>query len=453
MLGALLNPINATMIATALPAIGRDFDAGVHATGWLVSALYLAAAIGQPAAGRIADVIGPRRVFVGGLGIVLIAGVVGAFAPSLAVLVLARVLLGFGTATGFPTALAIIRRRADEMGTDVPKGALGALALAGQTSLAIGPVLGGVLVGQVGWRAVLAINVPIAIAGAVLAFSWLPRDAERPSGVRRLWRALDVPGMLLFAATITLLLLAIMGLDGAAAGSAAALWLATIGFGVALVRRELRCSKPFLDIRMLATEAGLTATILRHAATFIVLYAVMFGLPQWLEDGRGLRPEAVGLVMLPMLLVGIASTAIASRLRGIHGPLVIGTTALVAGSVALLTVDASVSIPVLLLIGVLFGIPNGMNFVVNQMALYQQTPADRMGSASGLFRTGQYVGSVLASTLIGVAYGERASDDGLHTLAVLLVVMAALVLLGTLASRRLLPRIRVAELASDRPVT
>jgi MFS family permease len=94
-----------------------------------------------------------------------------------------------------------------------------------------------------------------------------------------------------------------------------------------------------------------------------------------------------------------------------------------------------------------------MNFVVNQMALYQQTPADRMGSASGLFRTGQYVGSVLASTLIGVAYGERASDDGLHTLAVLLVVMAALVLLGTLASRRLLPRIRVAELASDRPVT
>jgi MFS family permease len=101
--GSVLNPVNSSIIAVALVSIGRAFGAGAAATTWLVSALYLATAIGQPAMGRLADQAGPRRVYLAGLALVAAGGLVGWLAPSLGVLVAARVVLGTGTsAAGRP---------------------------------------------------------------------------------------------------------------------------------------------------------------------------------------------------------------------------------------------------------------------------------------------------------------------------------------------------------------
>jgi MFS family permease len=106
--GSVLNPVNSSIIAVALASIGRAFGAGPASTTWLVSALYLATAIGQPTAGRLADLLGPRRVYLAGTVLVAAGGVLGCLAGSLAVLVVSRVVIGSGTSAAYPAAMALV---------------------------------------------------------------------------------------------------------------------------------------------------------------------------------------------------------------------------------------------------------------------------------------------------------------------------------------------------------
>jgi MFS family permease len=144
--GSVLNPVNSSIIAVALASIGRAFGAGPASTTWLVSALYLATAIGQPTAGRLADLLGPRRVYLAGTVLVAAGGVLGCLAGSLAVLVVSRVVIGSGTSAAYPAAMALVRRQSRRLRQDPPGRVLGALAITGQASMAVGPVLGGVLI-------------------------------------------------------------------------------------------------------------------------------------------------------------------------------------------------------------------------------------------------------------------------------------------------------------------
>ena len=118
--GSALNPINSAVIATAMVAIAAAMHVPVGKTSVVISSLYLACAIAQPTAGRLAEEFGPRRVFLLGIVLVLAGGVLGAVASNLAMLVWARVLIGIGTAAGYPTAMLLIRRLAAEAGLDAP---------------------------------------------------------------------------------------------------------------------------------------------------------------------------------------------------------------------------------------------------------------------------------------------------------------------------------------------
>jgi hypothetical protein len=120
--------------------------------------------------------------------------------------------------------------------------------------------------------------------------------------------------------------------------------------------------------------------------------------------------------------------------------LLVGTGGLLIGSAALLVVHASLPIVALAAIAAIVGIPNGLNIVANQNALYAQAPAEQTGSASGLFRTSQYVGAIASASIIAITFGSRATDRALHDLAAILVPVAAVLLVGTLADRRLRPR-------------
>ena len=146
-LGAILNPINSSMVAVALVPIGIAFGAPPAETAWLVSGLYLATAIGQPVVGRLVDTYGPRPLFLAGTTLVGLAGVVGALSPQLWVLVLARVLLGFGTCAGNPAAMYLIRSESRRTGLASPAGILTVLSVSTQTISVIGPTLGGLLIG------------------------------------------------------------------------------------------------------------------------------------------------------------------------------------------------------------------------------------------------------------------------------------------------------------------
>src|SRR6201992_2001487 len=207
MWGSALNPVNSSIIATALTGIGTGLHVGIGATASLVSGLYLASAVAQPAMGKLAGRLGARPMFLAGMVIVAVAAVVGWVAPGIGGLLAPRVLIGIGTSAGSPTAMTLIRGRADAAGTGVPGGVLGGLSIAGAVTAALGLPLGGLLVGWAGWRSVLVINVPGAVIDIVATLIWVP--ADRPSAAARsqsLTRALDPAGIALFAGTVTALL-------------------------------------------------------------------------------------------------------------------------------------------------------------------------------------------------------------------------------------------------------
>lgn len=424
----MLNPINSTLIAVALVPIGRSFGAGPGQTAWLISALYLATAVGQPVVGLLVDRYGARRVLLGGAVLVIVAGIAGMIPLSVGWLTGVRVVLGLGTCAGFPAAMAVLRHHAEASGQGVPARVLALLSISAQTVMVIGPTLGGLLIGLFGWPAIFAVNIPLAGLSLVLALLWVPEDDR---GARTA-APIDVLGIALFSATLLALLLFLMN-------PGADRWLLAVvaAFAVAFTLVELQRAAPFLDLRMLAANGAILRTYLRQALSFMAIYAIMFGYVQWLETARHLSAEAAGLMLLPMSGTAVCAAAFSGRGTGIKARLVTVAVALLGGSALLLAVHDGTWIGALLALTALFGLAQGLTSVANQTTLYQEAPAEQMGTASGLFRTAQYLGAIVASTLIALCYGPHADSAGLHRLAIALIVISAALLVVTVVDRGL----------------
>jgi predicted MFS family arabinose efflux permease len=237
-----------------------------------------------------------------------------------------------------------------------------------------------VLIGLFGWQAIFAVNVPLAVAAVALAWVWVPRDEP-------------------------------------------------------VARTHTR-----LDLRGVFSRPPILRTYLRQALAFLAIYAILFGYVQWLEAGRGLNETGAGLLLLPMSLVAVCAAAASGRATGVRARLTLSAVGLGGGSALLLTVTASA--PVALLVGVaaVFGLAQGLTSVTNQTVLYGQAQAQLIGTASGLFRTAQYLGATGASGLIALCFGGGPDDAGLHRLALALLVVAVLLLALTLPDRALRQR-------------
>jgi MFS family permease len=433
MLGSILNPINSSIIAVALVPISTALGAPASETAWLISALYLATAIGQPLIGRLVDTFGPRRLFLIGTALAGIAGLLGTFAPDLGVLIAARVILGFGTCAGYPASMYLIRSEAKRTGIASPAGVLTALAVATQTIAVVGPTLGGLLIGLGGWRATFAVNVPLALVGFVLGWLFLPtrtalETENAASGLR-----LDYAGILLFATTLVTLLLFLMTPSIRLLWMLAIAVLAAAGFAL----RELRTTDPFIDVRVFAGNLPLLATYARALLAATVSYSFLYGFTQWLEEGRGLSASVAGLILLPTFGLAILVSTTTGRRPEVRGKLLVGASVQVVVCALLLLVHADAAIWFLVVIAAVLGVPQGLVNLSIQNALYHQADPQRMGASSGLLRTFMYLGAIVASTASGSFFGRSAGTDGLHELAAFMLVAAAIFLVLTLVDRSL----------------
>lgn len=432
-MGSSLNPVNSTMIATALLPIANDFHATVAETGWLIAGLYLTSAVAQPTMGRLADLLGARRVYLASLLLVMVAGVAGRWAPSLNWLVAVRVLLGVGTSGAYPSAMRLFRERADLSGAAPPRVAMGVLSLTGIATTAVGPLLGGLLTGAFGWHAIFTVNIPLALFTLVTVLAWVPPDPPRDKARGSLFVELDVAGIVLFAGMLLSTMVFLMDMEHP---RWSALPVAAL-LGGALTWNSLRRQEPFIDLRMLARHVPLTVTYLRAAAIFTVIYCVFYGFAQWVEGAGGYSAAEAGLVTLPMsILAGVASLA-GARTRGLRGPFLLGFLAALAGCIALFFLQASSPLWVMAAAVMLFGLPQGLMSTATQAAVYVQAPAEQLGAASGLQRTASYIGAIAATSLLGMAYGHHATDHGLHTLATVMGCACAFLLVATVFDRTL----------------
>jgi MFS family permease len=378
--GSALNPINSSMIAIALVSIADAMHVSVGRTAILISSLYLTSAIAQPVCGRLSEEFGPRRVFLAGIVTVLVAGIVGGLARNMPTLVVSRVLIGLGTSAGFPSAMLLIRRRATAVGMRQPPGSvIGGLTTASAATLAIGPTVGGLLVGWFDWRAVFWINVPVTAVAFVMALAWIARDTEtiRGHSARDTLSRFDAAGVVTFGGAITALLVFLLSLprpDWIALGVAAV-------FSAVMVAVELRVRDPFFDIRLLASNAALSRTYVRYCLTLLGIYVILYGLTEWLESAHGLSGYEAGLALIPMgVLSAVTGRVVSWYTAKVRLSLIVSAVALVLGAIGLLFLTSRSPLVAVIGVSAVFGLVAGFGNVSNQTALYVEAPAEKVGT-------------------------------------------------------------------------
>jgi MFS family permease len=433
--GTLLNPLNSSLIAVALASIRDAFALSFADAAWLISAYYLASAVGQPVLGRLADLLGRRRLFIAGLLVVAVASALAPLAPTFEWLVVLRVVQALGSSTLFPAGMGIVRAFV----TDRQGQALSVLSVFASVSAGFGPTLGGYLVGWAGWPAIFLVNLPFAALALGLAVRVLPRDrgvaaSRSAGGIAALLRRLDLPGAALFALALGCALAFLLSLD------AAPLWwaLPIAGLaGAAFVRTELRAAAPFIDLRSLRRNRTLVAVYGQFVAVNLIFYSVFFGIPNYLQDSRHFSAEKTGLIMLAVAGLGVVTTPTAGRMIDRTGPrpsLLIGSVFMTAGSALLLTIGETTSTLGLVLVLAVFGVSVGFNNLSLQAALYSAASEEEMGTASGLFMTSRFLGTILSTSLLGVAFGQHIGVAQLHVVAIVLAALGALVLAQSIRS-------------------
>jgi DHA2 family multidrug resistance protein len=318
LIGTFMVILDTSIVNVALPQIGSDFHS-VSAVDWIVTSYLLAVGVSIMATGWLADHFGKKRVFVVSLAVFTAGSSLCAVAPSLTLLVAARVVQGLGGGALMPLGMAMIYELFEPQDRGM---ALGIWGVAAMAAPAVGPVLGGFLVTSVDWRVLFVINVPIGLVGVPAAATLL-----RDLGARDA-RPLDVRGLLASAVGLTLLLLALS--EAPTWGWSSAAFLGSLATGVALltwwVLRSLHVPAPLIELRMFAIPAFTLTMVIVWLVT-ISQFARLIFIPLEFETLRGSSALSVGLMLTPSAL-GVALTMpIGGRLAdriGARVPVTIG---------------------------------------------------------------------------------------------------------------------------------
>jgi EmrB/QacA subfamily drug resistance transporter len=317
--------LDSTVVNIALPTIGRDFDAPLSGLQWVVNGYLLTLAALILVGGSLGDRFGRRRIFVIGVAWFAAASLLCGIAPTLSLLVAARVLQGIGGALLTPGSLAIIEASFYE---DDRGEAIGAWSGLGGIATAIGPFLGGWLIQAVSWRLIFLLNLPLAIAVIAISLRHVPesRDPEAPA-------ELDLPGAALAALGLFGITYALI--EGPSLGATSPLVLGAALLGVlalvAFVVVERRSSHPMLPLDIFRSRQ-FTGANLTTFAVYAALSAMLFLLVLQLQQVLGYSPLAAGAATFPLTLLmlvlspraGRLATRIGPRLPMTLGPIVAG---------------------------------------------------------------------------------------------------------------------------------
>ena len=195
---------------------------------------------------------------------------------------------------------------------------------------------------------------------------------------------------------------------------------------VVFVFCELRvAAEPFIPLSVLRGNKPLIATYIRTLLTATACYSFIYGFTQWLQEGRGLSPSVSGMITIPMFFVGLLVTSLTGKSPKIFMKLLIGSVACVAAFVQVLFLRSNSAIVFLLIITAVVGIPQGLNNLANQNALYHQALPEQLASSTGLMRTFQYLGAILASVANGAFLRNGAYTGELHYMAAFQVAISA----------------------------
>jgi EmrB/QacA subfamily drug resistance transporter len=428
-LGSGMTFLDGTVVNVALPDIGRDFDASTSSLQWILNGYLLTLASLILLGGSLGDRYGRRRVFVIGTFLFTFASLLCAVAPSVELLIAARMLQGVGGALLTPGSLALIE--ASFRPGDRAR-AIGAWSGLGGVATAVGPLLGGYLVGAVSWRAIFVLNLPLGLFVAWAAGRHVPETRDMQATGR-----LDVRGAALAALGLAGTTYALI--EAPERGASAAVLIGAIGGLAALVAffvGERRSDNPMLPLEIFSSRQFSAA----NAVTFVVYAALggfFFLLVAFLQISMGYTPVEAGAASLPvtllMLVLSARSGMLAQRI-GPRIPLTVGPLVIAAGLLMLTAASPGGSYLTSILPGVIvFGL--GLTLVVAPVTATVLAAADarHSGIASGVNNAVARVGGLLAVAVLPVAAGITGDDfynpakmtDGFHMAMIVCAVLAA----------------------------
>jgi MFS family permease len=407
-LAASLSPLGSTMIAVALPSIGAELEVGGgRLTQWLVSSYLIVGIAAMSPGGRLGDRIGHRRGLVLGMTLFGVGSVLGFTVATLPALACARIAMAAGGAMTVPAVMALLRnlvpfeRRAR---------AFGYFGSVMATAAAIGPLLGGELTARFGWRSVFIANIPVI----VLSY-WLIRITTRGAvadhtDAAREAPSFDIGGSVLLGLALTLLVVAAQGSGVATVGTAAggALLLAVF------VWWERKVPEPVLDPRLFLDRTFSSASLVIGLQN-LAMYSLLFQLPIFFEQVRGLEAGIVGRTLISMMLAMVVCSPLGGRISEIVGARATafgGTLTSIVG-IYLLSDFQALRAPTDAILGlVLMGAGLGLSSAPSQAAAMSAVGRTNAGMAGGAVSTARYIGGVIGISALGyLLAGEGAGFD------------------------------------------
>jgi EmrB/QacA subfamily drug resistance transporter len=313
-LAAFLTPFMVSSINIALPAIGREFQMGAVLLSWVPTAYLLSAAMCLVPFGRLADIVGRKRIFAYGMWLFTASSFLLAFSPSAPMLIAFRVLQGFGSAMIFGTGMAILTSvfPASERGR-----VLGINVAAVYLGLSLGPVLGGFLTQQFGWRSIFLVNVPLGIAVIYLVSTKLKTEWAEAGDEK-----FDLPGSILYSAALVVFM---YGLSLLPARPGMVLVLAGIAGAALFIRREMKTTSPLLNMNLFFYNAAFAFSNLAALINYSATFAVTFLMSLYLQYIKGFNPQHAGLILVSQPLIMAVFSPLAGRLSDRIEPRVVAS--------------------------------------------------------------------------------------------------------------------------------
>jgi DHA2 family methylenomycin A resistance protein-like MFS transporter len=433
--------LDVTIVNVALPAIAKVLGSDLSELQWVVDAYALIFAAALLSAGFLGDQYGARKIYLGGIALFAAASLGAGLAPNSAALIGARALQGLAAAAMLPCSLALINHAAGDSRSRAT--AIAWWTAAGSIALALGPIVGGMLVGVASWRSIFLVNLPICLIGALLTLR-VPEIGRLETRKR----GLDLPGQVL-------VILALAGITGAVI-EAGPLGLDPITFGigavgiaaaVAFVPVEARSRAPMLPLKLFSDRNFSTATFYGVAMN-LTFYGAIFVFSLYLQRVLGYSAVETGLAYLPLSVTLFFANLVSGRCvakLGSRMPMALGAVIDAAGFALLRLAGTSTSYWLLLPAFVLIAAGTGLGVPAMSTAVLASVEKKQSGVASAVLNAARQAGGAIGVALFGTLAGDGRDHvvSGMHQssfIAIgLLVVAAALALIAVQPQSEMLP--------------
>ncbi|HEU4979947.1 MAG TPA: MFS transporter [Solirubrobacterales bacterium] len=400
--------LDASIVNVALPSIGEGLSFSEESLPWVINAYVLTFGGFLLLGGRMADLLGRRRVFIAGLAVVAVASLAAGFAETQGQLIAARAAQGLGAAIISPSALSIVTTLFED-GAERNK-ALGAWGAVAGSGGAVGVLLGGVLTDGLGWEWVLWVNVPVAAAAAALTPSLIPESRSESET-----RHFDAAGAVTVTAGLSILVYALLDASSAGWGSTQTISLISVAAALiaAFVAIELRSKAPLVPFRIfrLRTLTGANVVGLLLGAGLLSMF---FFITLYMQQVLDFSAIEAGLAYLPLSVAIIVSAAIGGQLVTRVGFKPILATGLLSMSLGLAwfsQVEAGGSfVADVLGPSLLAAVGLGFGFVTSTIAATTGVEGREQGLASGLINTSQQIGGALGLAVLSTIATSRTDD-------------------------------------------